>query len=353
MSTRRRWLVGGIVALVAVAGATGAWWWLRRDDRANPPPSTTTSSTAPVPTAFAPLTGLPVDQVDMRPVLGVKIDMAPEVTRFAGLERADMVDELLVEGGITRGLALFQSQDAASVGPVRSLRTSDFDLVANLNNPILAFSGADELTLRASRSAPFVPYTPDSPGADQVFRRDRSIRAPHNLFLSTDGVRRNVTDAGTAVAPFDMARPTDPAPAGLPVPGVQVRFSTSTTVAFTWDSGRREWLRWARGGKQADVDGTQLGTANVVVLDMVYGHPPWDRNSPELVSVGSGTGRLLSGGSVTPVTWVRPTARAPFTLTGADGVEVRIPSGRTWVAFPPEGVTAIMDEPAVKALLGG
>ena len=55
---------------------------------------------------------------------------------------------------------------------------------------------------------------------------------------------------------------------------------------------------------------------------------------------------------MTPVTWVRPTARAPFTLTGADGVEVRVPSGRTWVAFPPEGVTAIMDERAVKDLLG-
>jgi hypothetical protein len=349
--TTRRWVLGGIVALVAASGAAGAWW-LVRDEGAEPPTTTSTTSTTSAPTAFAPLTGLPVDTVDLRAALGVKIDMAPEVTRFAGLERADMVDELLVEGGITRGLALFQSQDAASVGPVRSLRTSDFDLVANLNDPIVAFSGADELTLQASRAAPFVPYTPDSPGADQVFRRDRSIRAPHNLFLSTDGVRKHVTDAGTVVAPFDMARPTDPAPRGLPVPGVQIRFSTSTTVAFTWDPARQEWLRWVRGGKPVDFGGSQLGTDNVVVLDMVYGNPPWDRNSPELVSVGRGTGQLLSGGSVTPVRWERPTADTPFTLTSADGVEVRIPSGRTWVAFPPAGVTSTLDDRAVQDLLG-
>lgn len=347
----RGWWIGGVIVLVVLAVGAGAWWLFVRDaDDGPPPPSTTTTTTAPAPAALAPLTGLPVDQVDLRPTLGVKIDMAPEVTRFAGLERADMVYELLVEGGVTRGMALFQSQEAESVGPVRSLRTSDFDLAANLNDPIIAFSGADELTLQASRSAPLVPYTPSSPGAKEVFRRDRALRSPHNLFLSTEGVRDHVDDAGDVVAPFTMAGPTDPAPAGIPVPGVQVRFSTSTTAAFTWDADREEWLRWVRGTAHEDGDEVQLGTANVLVLFMDYGHPPWDRNSPELESVGRGTGQLLSGGSLTPVTWSRPTTTAPFTLAGLDGAEVRLPAGRTWVAFPSPGSASTMDDSDVDAL---
>ena len=109
------------------------------------------------------------------------------------------------------------------MGPVRSLRTSDFDLVANLGEPVVAFSGADTLTLRASKSAGLVTVTPDAADGTSVFFRDRKIPAPHNLFLTTIGARAKIRDVGAVNAPFTHTSPGAPAPAGLPLPGLRVQ----------------------------------------------------------------------------------------------------------------------------------
>ena len=348
---RRLAWITGIVAVVVVAVGVAAFVRSGSDDApTTDSPSTTSAPGSTVAGSTAALTGLPVTTYDPRPALGVKIDEAPGITAFEGLERADLIYEEQVEGGITRCLAVFQSQDAPNVGPVRSLRTSDFDLAENLGHPIIAFSGADKLTLKASKSAPFVPYTPDSSGASKVFHRDRSRKPPHNLFLSTAGVRDNATGAGEVQAPFTHSPPGSPPLAGLPVDGVRIRFTDAVDVAFTWDDARHEWLRWVN--RKAHVDGTdtQLGVDSVLILDVVYGHPAWDPTEPELVSVGGGTGLLLSDRTVSTVRWERDTAASPFTLRDADGAMVGLPPGRTWVALPQGGATSMMDAAAIAAL---
>ncbi len=339
--------IAGVIA-VAVVGVGVALVVRSRSDQA--PATTTTTSTTAAPTATAPLTGLPIPTANDRPALGVKIDLSPGVNSFAGLEQADMVYELLVEGDITRAMALFQSQDSSKVGPVRSLRASDFQLVANLGDPIVAFSGGDKLTLQAAKLAPFVPYDPDSKNGDEVFTRDRSLRAPHNLFLSTNGVRDNTSGAGNVQAPFTFATPNEPAPVGLPAAGVRIRFTGFVDAAFTWDDARHQWLRWVNRTKQVGADGIQLGVDNVLVLDSTYGTPPWDRNQPMLDPTGRGSGLLLSGGRATAITWSRPEPQMPFTLIGPAGTAIGLPPGRTWVAFPKAGVTVTMDAAAVAAL---
>jgi hypothetical protein len=343
--------VAAVGALVVVAALGAATWWLAgSSEHAGPSTTTVAPTSAPPPTAapvVAPLTGLPSADGDRPRALVVKIDAAPEVTRFTGVQRADLVDEVLVDGGITRYLAVFQSQETPTVGPVRSIRTSDFDLVADLGKPIVVYSGADRLTGRAIPSGVFIPFDPDSPGGDAAFHRDYSLRPPHNLFVSPAAVRSTVADPGTATAPFAHLAPGQEPVPGSPAAGVRIRFTPDAVVTFRWDAARREWLRSRGGRPEVDETGRQLGVTSVVVLDISYGHAPWDRAAPQAVTTGHGGGMLLAGGTARPILWSRPSPEDPFTLVGAGGAPVALPAGRTWVEFPAVGTATEILPPSL------
>src|SRR5438105_3349546 len=121
--------------------------------------STTTSagpSTTPVPPGVAPLTGLPGDPDKLsRPALIVKIDNAPKARPQAGINKADVVVEEMVEGGITRLASVFQSTDSP-VEPVRSARSTDVAFASALHRPLFAYSGANPTFLSLVRAAPMV-----------------------------------------------------------------------------------------------------------------------------------------------------------------------------------------------------
>ena len=106
---------------------------------------TTTTTTAPAPAC--PLTGVPapnVRSVPQRPAMAVKIDNYPAGRPQSGLDKADIIFEEPVEGGITRFAAVFQCQDAALIGPVRSARNIDIGILGQLGNPLLAHVGGHQ-----------------------------------------------------------------------------------------------------------------------------------------------------------------------------------------------------------------
>ncbi|MGN6692536.1 MAG: DUF3048 N-terminal domain-containing protein, partial [Aquihabitans sp.] len=184
--------LGGVAAVVLSGGGT---------DDAAPTPTTrvvttttaapTTTSTTAVPTGpIAPLTGLPVQEKDapllFRTALAVKIDNLDAPGESAvpqtAIPRADVVFEEIVEGNITRLVGVFHSQQPGTVGPVRSARTTDVQLLPQLGHPLLAWSGGNDGVVAAVRSSPFIidAGADASPGS---YFRDRSRRAPHNLYV--------------------------------------------------------------------------------------------------------------------------------------------------------------------------
>src|SRR6202023_2878882 len=108
------------------------------------------------------------------------IDNAPRARPQIGLVQADVVVEEQVEGGVTRFAAIFQSQDVSRVGPVRSARSTDIALVANLDRPLFAYSGANARFLQLVHAAPLVDVGVDAdPG---IYARDFTRPSPYNLF---------------------------------------------------------------------------------------------------------------------------------------------------------------------------
>jgi hypothetical protein len=151
-----------------------------------------------------------------RPVLTVKVENTFDAYPLAGLERADVIYEEPVEGGLTRFAALFQCRGSGRVGPVRSARTTDPKILLPISaQPLLAFSGSHPKVTAALDDANVVQLTETS--ANAAFERDGSRSAPHNLFASTVALYRAGTKAGVdASVPQALFRYDDAVPSRSP-----------------------------------------------------------------------------------------------------------------------------------------
>jgi hypothetical protein len=278
--------------------------------------------------ARMPLTGWPLasgQKAPDRPALVVKIDNVGEARPQTGLNQADIVFEEIVEGRLTRFAAVFNSQGSNPVGPIRSGRTQDVDLLSGLNEPLFAWSGGNPGVTAAIDNSTFVSLNACCAGG--YFRTDRT--APHNLYNNTDTLWGQATsDAGR---PGPMFR--------YIMPGKEVRGANKSWLEVQvgvnpvrWDFSPecRCYLRSQYGGPHELTDG-QATTDNVVVLVTGYRPSYVDARSPEAITVGSGKAIVMSRGHLQIGTWERKVNTDPVRLFLRNGKLMQIGPGRTWV----------------------
>ena len=240
-----------------------------------------------------------------RPALVVKVDNVDAAPQ-SGLNQADIVFEEIVEGQATRFAAVFNSMDADPVGPIRSARTQDVNLLLSLNDPALAYSGANDGVNAALGSAGFELLTEGDPG----FFRDDSRPAPHNLFANTSELWSQLSSSGDAVPAFEYVAPGAPV-AGTPVSFVEMMVG-DYNVRWDWDGTQRLFLRSQLGAPHMLTDG-QASANTVVVLVVPYGVSAAG-GGPEAQTIGTGTAVVYSDGVEIDGTWTRASATDPFTL---------------------------------------
>lgn len=302
---------------------------------------TPTTASAPLGDA-APLTGLPLPDGDdlEHPALAVKMDNHPNARPQTALDQADIVFEYRHEG-VTRFLAVFHSQLPSPLGPVRSSRTSDFDLLRGLDTPLYSSSGGNDSVAASLRSLPIYDVTAIS---QSVYFRDGTRPAPHNLFVNAEDL--------VALAPADAPTPTpwfsyqgadaEPNSTATAVDGaVTIRYQGSPVVSYTWSSEAEGWLRTQDNRPHTTVTGDQLAPTNVVIMVTTYGTSSADAASPEVVSVGEGQVFVLTNGMVIEGTWSRATASDKPELLDADGEVIKLTPGGSWVLFPESGQVTI------------
>ncbi|MEE2767902.1 MAG: DUF3048 domain-containing protein [Actinomycetota bacterium] len=299
-----------------------------------------------------PLTGLPApDGPSTHPALAVKIgnndtNSLPQL----GLEDADIVYEALIEAGKTRFLAVYHSEVPDLVGPVRSARSSDIDLIGNLNRPFFAYWGSNEgvgaEVADAVTRGTFVLRTTNEAGQG-FFTRDPSRGLP-----PYDGV----LEAADLMAFADGSAPemvlSHGAPSGSPVPSLGVRWETGARqIDYLWDVKTSRWLRFQDGIPLVDGSGSQLAADNVLIIYVDYDRSIADPMSPQALSTGGGDGWLFRDGMVTGITWNRPFVADGWVLADDDtAVPVRLDYGTTWVALAQLGEASILDLAAAASL---
>jgi hypothetical protein len=306
-------------------------------------PSASPTSPSPTPTATqaaatCPLTGVaPGKGQDIhRAALAVKIDNINAARPQAGVNKADVVVEELVEGGLTRLFAVYQCDSAGKVGPIRSARTSDADLLALLHGSVFGFSGANPGALppiRAHGNSVLISY--DALGG--VFYRDGSRPAPHNVFSSTSTMLK----AGLA----RRSKLTAPKPLFSYGPASKAA-KPATSVAMSWPQASAGWhwtgSNWARtqnGTADTLVDGSRVTAANVVVMSIAIGstglRDVLGNASPLDITVGSGKVWLFRDGSWIGGTWHRAKIGSPLRFVDASGAPLLLHPGRTWLELLP------------------
>ena len=260
--------------------------------------------------SIAPLTGLadPSGLVERRCAVTVKIGNTPEARPQYGVEGADAVYEEVVEGGITRLAAVFQSQAPDRVGPVRSVRSTDQSIVWPLRG-IFAYSGGSPAAVASLTGAPVTPI--DETAAGPLMFRDPSRAPPHNLYAHVDQLYGRCEDPPPPA--LFTYRPAEVASSGDPVSTVRVGFEAGYEVTWRWDPGSSTWLRSIFGGPDLDPTGEQLSVANVVVMPVRYARRR-RRHSRRGGLTGQGPVSVFTDGKVVEGTWVRPDRAEPALL---------------------------------------
>lgn len=288
-----------------------------------------------------PLTGVPADTVPDRPALAVKIENSTAARPQTGLDDADMVWEQVVEGGITRFVAVYHSTLPPEIGPVRSIRPMDAAIAAPLGG-LLAFSGGVPPYIAAAEAAGLQTLRQDA-GADGFFR-STARSAPHDVH-ATPQTLLDQADADHRTPPetqFDHAaegeQPTAVA-AGRPTATLDLRMSGISAPRWAWSAADGRWLRAEGSTPAVQADGARIGAANVVVLrvDVVQteARDPAGNPVPETVLTGSGPALVASGGHAAEAIWSKAGVSDRVELTDADGDPVALAPGTTWVELVP------------------
>jgi hypothetical protein len=325
-------LAGAVVLLV------GALLVLRRDDE---PDARTASPTTPTttPPAVLPLLGTPGEPPD-RAAMGVKLDNTDNGRPQTGVGQADIVFEEMVEGGLTRLLAVFHSQDPDDLGPVRSARSTDLTVLAELGWPLFAWSGANPTFRAAVEDADLadVGYS----AVPDAYRRDSDRRAPYNLFADPAELR-DAVDAGAPPPMLFAYRAADEPLSGTDaLPASGFRASTlATSIDWTWNASTGLWERTQNDTPHLDSAGERVAVPNIVVRATPY-RDSGVRDStgavvPEAVAVGQGDAWLLSDGKAQPARWSKTSDDAPTLYTTTDGQPLRLTPGQTWIEMLPPG----------------
>ena len=324
-----------VIVAVLVVGAIGAVAYFHFHKNTTTPTSTTTTTTLPqYPTA--PLTGLP-DPSGLsvkRPALTVKIENTPQALPQWGIDQADVVYEEIVNGGITRLAAIFNSHAPAKVGPVRSVRPTDTQVVWPLGG-IFAYSGGAPYAVASISTAPVKLIDENSAGTAMF--RDPNLYAPHNLFAIAP---RLFAFGGTPVPPpplFSYRTSTEKA-GGLPVVSFIVPFPSMYRVTWTWDTATASWDRTLFG--LADVTGTGVRESpkNVIVMWVNYVNGIGTEASYANLQ-GSGTAAFFVKGKETMGTWSRGPSKADVVrYKTANGKTALMTPGQTWVELLNVGV---------------
>ena len=291
----------------------------------------------------APLTGVRVAAVAVQPALVVKIENSSAARPQTGLDRADLVVEELVEGGITRFAAMFQSRTAASVGtvgPVRSLRDVDAS-IAGPTHGLLASSGGASVVLRRLRTAPVQLVLPSR----SAYFRSKARPVPHNLYARADGLWAAADPEHRAPpAPYlpwaaDAAGAATSGAGSSPAATLAITFSRAAHPRWTYDASSKRWLRSEGSTPSKVASGARLAAQNVVVLrvrtrDAGY-RDPVGNPVPETVLTGTGSALVLTGGRQVAGRWSKASPFAPLTLTTTSGAPLTVAPGTTWLELVP------------------
>ena len=261
----------------------------------------------------------------------------------SGLQDAYIIYEMMVEGGITRYLALFMDKDVDRIGSIRSARHYYLDYALE-NDAIYVHHGY----------SPQAKSDWNSLGVDRIEVnesstgwRDKSASKTYEytLFTSTDKLshglgkkrveRKNDLLLNYSADEVDIANMEGVISAN----NVYIKYSNTTKNNYVYDAENKVYLRSVNGKEQKDyVTGKQLSVKNIIVYDVKYSNIPGDTAGRQNIdNIGSGKGYFITGGYAVPITWEKKDRKSQTVYKYLDGKEIIVNDGNTFIQIMPSG----------------
>lgn len=274
-----------------------------------------------------------------------KVDNSFGARPQAGLSQADVVYEEMVEGGITRYLAIFHSRIPERFGPIRSVRPMDPDIAAPYGG-ILAYSGGQKPFVLAARATGLYNASETSEHTIGTMKRVKDRVAPHNLFVIAQKLqgRHMKLKPPTSSLVFAAKSSEASALAGKPVVKVAAIFP-QTKATWVYDPTYNVFLREQDGKKTIDADfKVQVSATNVfflnVKIDRSFKDPRYG-SVPKTIFEGKGTGKLMTGGSIIDIKWSKKDQKSQAVFTTKSGDPITVAAGNTWFEMVPIGESKV------------
>ena len=308
----------------------------------------------------APLTGVQYEDTTpealqlKKPSVACKIDNGSEAPRpQSGLNSTDIVFDEMVEGGLTRLVAIWHSTQPDAIGPVRSIRPMDPDIVSPFGG-IVCFSGGQQVFVNMINEAPVFVASETTEQDKGTFSRASDRIAPHNVVVNVLKLATDHPELTPPAPQFQFGKDVQTSSAGAAGEAVtkfEVKFPQASALWSASADGSK-WLRTQDGKPLLDkLDGAQIAASNIVVLQVRIDRSYLDKrygNIPKTVMVDTGKAWVFSGGKFVEASWSKASATSPIVLTDAAGSPVLLAPGTTWVELmpvAPEGKLAITKAP--------
>lgn len=287
------------------------------------------------------LTGVPGENGR---VLAVKIDDTNQAHPQIGIESADVIYIEKVEAGVTRLLAIYSSGLPATIGPIRSARISDIELLAQYGHVGFAYSGAQRKMYPVIDSADL-----ENLGAQinspQIYFRDPERSAPVNQMLKPDLLLAKSSNIATAksVGWIFGAKQAG----GRRLVSARVDWPNARYDVI-WSENETRWLLHHNKKPNIAASGVGLGSPTFIIqmvsiTDSIYGDK-YGGVTPLIATVGSGTAYLLRSGEVFTLTWTRPSSQSPTRWQLMNGEEAHFAPGQIWIALTDREPTFVFAE---------
>lgn len=283
-----------------------------------------------------PLTGLPMDvKYEKQRPFAVMIENEYHARPQSGLSNAPVVYEALAEGGITRFLAIFLGQELDEIGPIRSARPYFLDYAMEYDGVYIHYGASPQAYADIKKLK-----IDDIDGIyDRItFWRDHSRREPHNAYSSTPNMLKASEKRGY-MKPVDIQawdfNDGDVAPAGETLENFKLTYFSNYSVSYKYDMTKKAYERYINGKPHTErKTGEPIFVKNIIV-QYVNARVVDKVGRLEMDTTGSGKGYYISDGYWEKITWKKNTRSARTIYTLADGTELKINPGNTWIQIMP------------------
>ena len=284
------------------------------------------------------------------PVLVVKIDDTPFARPQVGIEEADLVYIEQVEGGLTRLAAVFSRTIPSLIGPVRSARITDIDLLSQYGYIAFAYSGAQTKLLPVIAAANWRDVGAQKLGPSFYFN-DPTRTPPYAMMARAQDLMSSLQTQAIAIAPsramgWRFGRAPD---SGTAISKVRVSWPASSYTA-SWSKEEQRWLLSNNGVENRAASGVHLGASTLVIQNVIITASEYRDKvggvTPQSQVIGSGTGYILRDGQYFSARWIRENAESGTRWIDEQGRDIAFAPGQIWVALTDKAPDFTVTTPA-------